>query len=51
MLIEDPGLQPWLGDSATAQHYAVPIGVGVVVMAFGWWLGRRERAGQVPERP
>jgi YjbE family integral membrane protein len=50
MLIEDPGLQPWLGESTTALHYAVPIGVGVVVTAFGWWLGRRVRADRVPEK-
>src|SRR5262247_634072 len=49
MLIEDPGVQPWLGDSATALHYAIPIGVGVLVTAFGWWLGRRDRADHVPE--
>jgi YjbE family integral membrane protein len=50
MLIEDPGLQAWLGDSATALHYAVPIGVGVVVTAFGWRLGRRDRTAHVPEK-
>jgi YjbE family integral membrane protein len=41
MLIEDPGLQRWLGDAATALHYTVPSAVGAVVMALGWWLGRK----------
>ena len=50
MLIEDPGLQPWLGESATVLHYAVPIGVGGLVTAFGWWLGRRDRAAHVPQK-
>ncbi|PYN36464.1 MAG: tellurium resistance protein TerC [Candidatus Rokuibacteriota bacterium] len=49
MLIEDPVVQRRLGESAAWLHYAIPIGIGVAVTAFGWWLGRGRRHVHVPE--
>jgi len=49
MLIEDPVIQPWFGEAASILHYAVPIGIGVLVTALGWWLGRGRRHAHVPE--
>jgi len=49
MLIEDPAIQRWFGDAAAALHHAVPIGIGLLVTALGWWLGRRHRHAHVPE--
>ena len=50
MLIEDPGIQRWLGDAAAALHYGVPIGVAAVVTVLGWWLGRDRRGGPPENR-
>jgi YjbE family integral membrane protein len=49
MLIDDPVVQRWLGDTTSMLHYAVPIGIGAVITAIGWWLGRGHRHAHVPE--
>jgi YjbE family integral membrane protein len=49
MLIDDPVVQRWLGDSTSVLHYAVPIGIGGAITAIGWWLGRGHRHAHVPE--
>ncbi len=49
MLIEDPVLRTWFGDTAAVLRYAAPIGIGVAVTALGWWLGRGRRHAHVPE--
>src|SRR5437899_10442074 len=49
MLIEDPVLRRWFGDTASVLRYAAPIGIGVAVTALGWWLGRGRRHAHVPE--
>ena len=50
MVIEDPIVTRWLGSTAPVLHLAVPIALGVVVTAIGWWLGRGHRHVHVPER-
>jgi len=49
MLIGDPVVQRWLADGATVLRYVVPITIGVVVTALGWWLGRGHRHAHVSE--
>ena len=49
MLIDDPVIQRWLGDGATVLRYVVPVGIGAVITALGWWLGRGRRHAHVPE--
>ncbi len=49
MLIEDPVVQGWLSERAAWLHRAVPIGIGVMVTALGWWLGRGRHHAHVPE--
>jgi YjbE family integral membrane protein len=50
MVIEDPIVTRWVGSTAPVLHLAVPIALGVVVTAIGWWLGRGQRHVHVPER-
>jgi YjbE family integral membrane protein len=49
MLIDDPVVQRWLGDTTSMLHYAVPVGLGAAITAIGWWLGRGHRHAHVPE--
>jgi YjbE family integral membrane protein len=49
MLIDDPVIRRWLGDRATVLRYVVPVGIGAVITALGWWLGRSCRHAHVPE--
>jgi len=49
MLIEDPVVKDWLGEHAAWLHRALPIGIGMVVTAIGWRLGRGRRHAHVPE--
>lgn len=50
MVIEDPIVAQWLAGAAPLLHLAVPITLGVLVTAIGWWLGRSHRHVHVPER-
>jgi len=50
MVIEDPILTRWLGSTAPVLQLAVPIALGVVVTAIGWWLGRGHHHVHVPEK-
>lgn len=50
MVIEDPIVTRWLGSTAPVLHLAVPIALGVVVTAIGWWPGRGHRHVHVPEK-
>ena len=49
MMLEDPIVIRWLGEAAAFLHRPVPVAVGVVVTAVGWWLARGKRA-KVPEK-
>jgi YjbE family integral membrane protein len=48
MLIEDPVVKRWLGEGMGWLDYAVPVAIGLVVTAIGWWLGRGRRHVHVP---
>jgi len=50
MLIEDPVVMRWFGETAAALHYGLPIAIGVLVTTLGWWLGRGRRHAHVPEK-
>ncbi|OLB95921.1 MAG: hypothetical protein DMD76_30975 [Candidatus Rokuibacteriota bacterium] len=49
MILEDPMVVRSLGDAASLLHRPVPIAIGLVVTAMGWWLSR-ERPPHVPEK-
>lgn len=48
MILEDPLLVRWLGETATLLHRPVPIAIGAAVTAVGWWLGSAKRP-RLPE--
>src|SRR5213080_1524298 len=48
MILEDPLVKRTLGDAAPMLHRSVPIAIGLVVTATGWWQSR-ERPPHVPE--
>jgi YjbE family integral membrane protein len=49
MMLEDPLIVRWLGDAAALLHRPVPIAIGAVVTALGWWMASGKRA-KVPEK-
>lgn len=49
MGLDDPLVRGWLGGLAGNLHRLVPIAVGLVVAALGWWLSRGKRE-RIPER-
>src|SRR5262249_38603322 len=49
MLIEDPLVQRWLGESTAWLAKPVPASIGAAVTVLGWWLGRARRHVHVPE--
>jgi YjbE family integral membrane protein len=49
MMLEDPIVVRWLGETAAFLHRPVPVAIGVVVTAVGWWLAMGKRA-KVPEK-
>jgi YjbE family integral membrane protein len=49
MMLEDPIVVRWLGEAASVLHRPVPVVIGVVVTAVGWWLAMGKRA-KVPEK-
>src|SRR5213594_4509022 len=48
MILEDRAVRRTLGDAAPMLHRSVPIAIGLVVTATGWWQSR-ERPPHVPE--
>jgi predicted tellurium resistance membrane protein TerC len=48
MALKDSVIQRALGAAAGALHHVVPIVLGVIIMALGWWLARQGRA-KIPE--
>jgi len=50
MFMEDPIVRRGLGEVAGPLHYPVPLVVGLVVTACGWWFARGHRHRvRVPE--
>src|SRR2546421_672047 len=43
MFMEDPIVKRGLGETASALHYPVPVVVGLVITASGWWFARGHR--------
>jgi YjbE family integral membrane protein len=41
MMLEDPAVSARLGPLAHALDHAVPLALGAIVTALGWWLARR----------
>ena len=52
MMIHDPIVHAWLGETASAIEYPVRIGLFVGLTLLGWWRSRsgREREGIAPSR-
>ena len=50
MFMEDPLVKRGLGEAEGALHYPVPLAIGLVVTACGWWFAREHRHRvKVPE--
>ena len=50
MFMEDPLVKRGLGEAEGALHYPVPLAIGLVVAACGWWFAREHRHRvKVPE--
>src|SRR2546422_8201377 len=50
MLMEDPLVKRGLGEAEGALHYPVPLAIGLVITACGWWFAREHRHRvKVPE--
>jgi len=49
MMLEDPLIVRWLGDTAALLHRPLPVAIGAVVTALGWWMASGKRA-KVPEK-
>ncbi len=49
MILKDEWIKGWLGHAADVLHYPLPIGLGVVLTALGWWLARGGKGSHVPE--
>jgi YjbE family integral membrane protein len=49
MMLEDPLIVRWLAGTAALLHRPVPIALGAVVTALGWWMASGKRA-KVPEK-
>ena len=48
MMLEDPFVVRWLGEAAAFLHRPLPIAIGAVVTALGWWMASGKRA-KMPE--
>jgi YjbE family integral membrane protein len=48
MMLKDDWIKAWLGGGAHLLHYPLPVGLGIVLTALGWWIARR--SAHVPER-
>jgi YjbE family integral membrane protein len=46
MMINDPKINAWLGDTADVVEYPVRIGLFVALTLLGWWRSRSARARQ-----
>jgi YjbE family integral membrane protein len=46
MILKDRLVARALGSLAETVHYAVPLTLGAIVTALGWWFTRRGRAGE-----
>lgn len=50
MILKDRLVHRWLGDVAEMLHYPLPILLGVVITALGWWFAQgQHRRKKVPE--
>jgi predicted tellurium resistance membrane protein TerC len=50
MILKDRIVHHWIGAAAAGLlHYALPIGLGVVVTVLGWWFAQGHRQGKVSE--
>jgi YjbE family integral membrane protein len=52
MTVEDRLLRAWFGDAGDLLRQGVPLAVGALIAALGWWLARRQHGprARVPER-
>jgi predicted tellurium resistance membrane protein TerC len=44
MMIHDPKINAWLGETASVIDYPVRIGLFVALTTLGWWRSRAARA-------
>jgi len=43
MMLDDPIIARWLGETAAVLHRPLPIALGAIVTGLGWWFGRMAR--------
>jgi predicted tellurium resistance membrane protein TerC len=43
MILKDDLMRGWLGAVAHHLQHALPVGLGVVLTALGWWFARATR--------
>jgi YjbE family integral membrane protein len=43
MILKDRIIAGWLGPMGESLHYPLPIALGLVITALGWWFSRRTR--------
>lgn len=51
MILEDPVVSTRLGSLAHALEYSVPVGLGALVTALGWWFARPRRRREPGDTP
>jgi YjbE family integral membrane protein len=47
LLLKDQAIGQLVGEIGRALHYPLPIALGVVMVALGWWFARRQRAERI----
>jgi hypothetical protein len=45
MMLKDYWIAAWLGDAARMLHYPLPLVLGIVLTALGWWWSQPRAAG------
>jgi predicted tellurium resistance membrane protein TerC len=47
LLLKDGAIRELVGEIVHALHYPLPIALGIVMVALGWWFARRQRAERI----
>lgn len=50
MMLKDYWIAAWLGDAARMLHYPLPLVLGIVLTALGWWWSQPRPAGAHGQR-
>jgi YjbE family integral membrane protein len=49
MMLKDDLIKAWLGHAAEVLHYPLPVVLGVLLTALGWWIARAGKRTHVAE--